>query len=115
MLAQSSKTIGSCLHLLLAHEQPGKHLKLYQEGMIIIPLQQDRATVTVQTWIYRVAAVSFYWCENRNGKYSNVGCVLGQREGHRTHMNLLNYCSHLCTKLHGHTALLILRGQSNFS
>lgn len=77
MLAQSSKTIGSCLHLLLAHEQPGKHLKLYQEGMIIIPLPQDPDTVTVQTWIYRAAAVSFYWCENRNENIQMLGVFWG--------------------------------------
>lgn len=32
MLAQSSKTIGSCLHLLLAHEKPGKHLSTVPGG-----------------------------------------------------------------------------------
>lgn len=32
MLAQSTKTIGSCFHLLLAHEKPGKHLRTVPGG-----------------------------------------------------------------------------------
>lgn len=73
--------------------------------MINIPLPQDSATVTIQTWIYRVAAVSFCIFGVRTEmKYSNVGCFLGQCRGSQdTHefVKLLSAPLHKTTWSHG--------------